>query len=709
MFNFTRSAKRSRADSLIAVLAGLLSPVASADSLGFDNGDSVPTVITATRLQQSLLDVPASVTIIDQAQIRASGARELPDLLRQVPGMVVARESGSIAFVSQHGTSIDEARRMQVLVDGRSIYGSSLARVDWLGLPLDVEDVERIEVVRGPNSAAYGANSFLGVINIITRHPQDGGNVETRVRQGENGIADAYGRLALRGLGADWSWSAFHRQDDGFDYNAKYPSRPFPDHKQVDGLYTKGVWSGANDSQITFSGGYARMDAEQARVYDKGLFRDIPVASSDNAYLSLDLDQPLGERHRLKASWHASLLNDALPLHVHLPYLAVSPELGALWQSDHALGDAFVDDPVNTCASTTTASNARLRAVCLKLADGNYTQDRAYNSDQSYRELRQDVELSDTWVPAPAFRLVFGSRATFGEGESRTYLNGKASSQVYSLFAHGEWRIAPAWLLNVGGSEEHDTLSGDYFSPRAALSWQFSPNQVLRLLQSNAVRTPDLFEQRANWHLYAETADRSQSRYDGVFYQSAMSPGTARTEHIRSSELSYYGQFQPAHLSVDLRLFRDELDLVNNRLRIENFVLGDYDHQVLQGGELATRWQMSALQRLDLSYARLAITEVADKSNSNYVPRHSGTLGWSLYDPDGWRASAVYGFYNNLGSELYYDRVDMHLGRVFALGRKQRLDLGVSAQVRLTDDPELRTDNGVYSRRKVWASAGWRF
>lgn len=707
MSSSTRSAKRS-AETLAALLTGLITQAASADSLGFDNGDAVPTVITATRLQQSLLDVPASVSIIDQTRIRASGARELPDLLRLVPGLVTARESGSVAFVSYHGTSIDEARRMQVLVDGRSIYGAGLARVDWIGLPLDVEDVERIEVVRGPNSATYGANSFLGVINIITRHPQDGANVEARVRQGQNGIADAYGRLALHGLGADWSWTAFHREDDGFDYNAKYPSRPFPDRKQVDGLYTKGVWM-HGDGQVTFSGGLARMEAEQPRVYDQGLFRAIPVSTSDNGYISLDLDQALSEKHRLKAAYYVSVLDYALPLQVHLPYLGVSPELGALWRSDNALGEAFVDDPVNTCASPSVATNARLRAVCLRLADSNYTSDRAYNSDMSYRELRQDVELSDTWVPNPAFRLVFGSRATFGLGESRTYLNGSADSQVYSLFAHGEWRFARSWLLNLGGSQEYDTLSGDYFSPRAALSWHFSPNQVLRLVQSNAVRTPDLFEQRANWHLYATTADRSQSRYDGALYQSALSPGNARTEHIRSSELSYYGQFQPLRLSLDLRLFRDELDLVNNRLRIESFALGDYQHQVMQGGEVATRWQMTALQRIDLSYARLAITDLADQANSNYVPRHSGALGWSRYDPDGWRASLLYGFYSNLGSgDLRYDRLDAHLGRVLPLGR-QRLDLGVNAQMRFTDDPELRTDNGTYSRNKVWASAGWRF
>jgi len=67
----------------------------------------------------------------------------------------------------------ERARRMQVLVDGRPVYGPATGGVRWMELPLDISDVERIEVIRGPNAAAYGANSFLGAINIVTQHPSE--------------------------------------------------------------------------------------------------------------------------------------------------------------------------------------------------------------------------------------------------------------------------------------------------------------------------------------------------------------------------------------------------------------------------------------------------------------------------------------------------------------------------------------------------------
>lgn len=711
MSSFTRNAKRRVADPTRHLAWGLLclaGQVQAGDALPL-TGEAIPSVITATRLQQSMLDVPASVTVIDQAMIRAAGAREIPDLLRQVPGLIVSREDGSTAFVSQNGLAIGNARRMQVLIDGRSIYGAGLAQVDWFGMPVDVDDIERIEVVRGPNSAAYGANSFLGVINIITRHPSEVPVAELRWRQGANGVGDAYGRLGLHGLGADWSWSLFHREDDGFfDRNNKNPARPYYDGKQVDGLRGRGIWYLPSDGQLQVGVGGARMDAQQPRLYDPGYVREVPVEESENSYVSLDLDQPLNDRHRLKMAISASWSVHRLPLSVRLPYLAVSPELRALYDSDPALAERFVSDPAGTCGSTGVVTNAQLRAVCLRLADSNYTTNRDYVTDINYHELRRDMEVSDTWVPDPRFRAVLGWHGTLATADSRTYLNAAWTSQVNSFFAHGEWHLAPHWLLNLGGSEEVDSLSGNNFSPRVALSWHPTDNQVLRLIHSRAVRTPDILEQRANWHYYATTIDRSQSQYDGVFYQSSRSDGTARTEHIRSSELSYFGQHQPSRLSGDVRLFHNELDLVVNNIAIDTFTLSPTQHHVLDGAELGGQWQFTPLQRLTTTYSRLHISKPPETDNTYYVPKNAGSLGWMFQDPEGWRASVVYGFYDNLPERYHYDRVDMHLGRIIPVGT-QKLDVGLTVWARLGDEPELRSDNGLSSRYKGWLSAGWRY
>ncbi len=143
----------------------------------------LPIVFTATRLEQPVSETPVSMTIIDKEMIRASGALEIPELMRLVPGMQVANYGGDDYFVTYHGRADLYSRSLQVLVDGRSIYNPVIGGVAWSDLPLALEDIKRIEVIRGSNAAAFGSNSFSGVINIITEEPsqQHGTLVKTTI------------------------------------------------------------------------------------------------------------------------------------------------------------------------------------------------------------------------------------------------------------------------------------------------------------------------------------------------------------------------------------------------------------------------------------------------------------------------------------------------------------------------------------------------
>lgn len=156
----------------LLILTALLGGPAMGDDLFIDNSD-LPQVLTATRLKQSPAAVPGSMTVLDSELIRASGARDIPELLRLVPGMMIGYGAGNQPTVNYHGSNASEARRMQVLIDGRSVYRAGLATVDWSDIPLAMEDIERIEVFRGPNTVSYGANALMAVVNILTRNPAD--------------------------------------------------------------------------------------------------------------------------------------------------------------------------------------------------------------------------------------------------------------------------------------------------------------------------------------------------------------------------------------------------------------------------------------------------------------------------------------------------------------------------------------------------------
>ena len=140
-----------------------------ADFSEADFFDDLPVVLSASRLLQPLNEVPVAVTVIDQEMIRASGFRDIPDLMRLVPGFSVAYTQFNTWTGAYHGLGDGFFRRFQVRVDGRSIYSPHNGAVYWSDLPLSIDDIERIEVVRGPDAAVYGANAFAGVVNIITK------------------------------------------------------------------------------------------------------------------------------------------------------------------------------------------------------------------------------------------------------------------------------------------------------------------------------------------------------------------------------------------------------------------------------------------------------------------------------------------------------------------------------------------------------------
>ncbi|HSJ80445.1 MAG TPA: TonB-dependent receptor plug domain-containing protein, partial [Thiobacillus sp.] len=151
--------------------------------------DEMPVVLSVSRMSQPVNEAPAAVTVIDSDMIRASGFRDIPDLLRLVPGFSVAYTRDNTWAVGYHGMADAFSRRFQVLVDGRSFYSAAYGVVNWGELPLSIDDIERIEVVRGPNAATFGANAFFAVINIITKEAVQVPGTFASLQYGEQGMA----------------------------------------------------------------------------------------------------------------------------------------------------------------------------------------------------------------------------------------------------------------------------------------------------------------------------------------------------------------------------------------------------------------------------------------------------------------------------------------------------------------------------------------
>lgn len=151
------------------------------------------TVTSVTKTEESLFTSPAAIFVITNEDIRRSGLSSLPELLRTVPGMTVQQVNSHSWSISTRGFNSFPNEKMLVLVDGRSVYDLLNGGVNWDVQDLRLEDVERIEVIRGPGGALWGANAVNGVINVITKNARDtqGPALATSLGPGEGYLGSA--------------------------------------------------------------------------------------------------------------------------------------------------------------------------------------------------------------------------------------------------------------------------------------------------------------------------------------------------------------------------------------------------------------------------------------------------------------------------------------------------------------------------------------
>jgi iron complex outermembrane receptor protein len=171
-------------------------------------------VVTVGRRPQEAIVSPASITVISQEDIRRSGVRTIPEALRLANGLHVARSSNSNWAVSTRGFNTTTANKMQVFFDGRSLYSTLFGGVLWDQVDYVLEDIDRIEVIRGPGASLWGGNAVNGVINIITKSAArtQGLLVQTGGGTSERGFVDArYGGMLGENAAYRLYGKYFHR------------------------------------------------------------------------------------------------------------------------------------------------------------------------------------------------------------------------------------------------------------------------------------------------------------------------------------------------------------------------------------------------------------------------------------------------------------------------------------------------------------------
>ena len=245
-------------NNYLLVLSITMPLVVAADT-GFisesDYFSETTTVISPARLSQPQAEAPVATTIIDRQMIAASGVKEIADIFRLVPGMVVGYETGYLPVVSYHGLSSSYSRRMQILIDGRSVYEPTVGEMMWVSLPLTLDDIERVEVTRGPSAASHGANSFLGVISIITRTAAADKGFTVESTLGNDGIIKGHMRYGFTGEKLSTRVTVEHNRSDGFEQAE--------DDHEISQFTLRADYRLSNKDNVFLSAGFGRLEGEQ--------------------------------------------------------------------------------------------------------------------------------------------------------------------------------------------------------------------------------------------------------------------------------------------------------------------------------------------------------------------------------------------------------------------------------------------------------------
>ena len=221
-------------------------------------------VVTASRGEQSPLDSPNSTSIITKQDIQLSGITRIPELLRRVAGMDVMQITAGDTNVSMRGLNSRLSNKLLVLVNGRAIKNDILGSTFWEALSVDVDAIERIEVVRGPGSSLYGADAVAGVVNIITQEPGDG---SIGVRAGAGDHAQVYGSMWANGKSGDFSF----RGSTGYTRYPRWTKEIAPDRVDLE-LGESQQDLGAENARADLRGTY-RIDADKRLQFGAGFTR----------------------------------------------------------------------------------------------------------------------------------------------------------------------------------------------------------------------------------------------------------------------------------------------------------------------------------------------------------------------------------------------------------------------------------------------------
>lgn len=596
-----------------------------ADSLDFLNMSlrdlADQEVTSASRKEEKASEVAAAIYVITPDMIHRSGARHLPELLRHVPGLNVARAGSSQWAISARGFNDQFSNKLLVLLDGRTLYSPNFSGVWWdAHLPV-LEDVERIEVIRGPGASVWGANAVNGVINIITKSAVDtqgslavigAGNQErlnTQLRHGLKIKDGAYMRV----------YGAYQKNDEQERASASMGNADEWDHKNIG---FRGDFEDFDDDTFMLQGAFFQSSEDQNYW--------APITTAPYARNLYDSHEVQGAN--ILGRWKRELSEQSeITLQSYLDY-------------------NYRDIAFNEARDMTLDVDFQHLY--------HFDDERSFNWGLGYRMVDDDFDGGFELDMVP-------------EERTRHYYSGFVQYKT-PLFRED-------LQLTLGSKVEHNPFSHGDVQPNVRLAWLVDEHQTLWGAISRAIRTPD----RANHDVVNSVLASAGLGTTNVFVRTGNN--NADTEKLTAYELGYRIQPRDDLSFDLSTFYNDYDDLLINSTGTPRLIssgvgapytaipvyLRNAGSGYSYGGEFVANWQALDSWGLEASYSYLAISldnGLSSTVNTEYKsPEHQIGLHSSVDLPHQlqWDQDIYYTSHigQNRGAQIDdYLRLDMRLG-----------------------------------------------
>lgn len=578
---------------LALLMAGKVSAQSEEEDLALIYGDA-EFVSLATGSRQQINRAPATATVITADDIANIGATDLDQVLEAVPGLHVAYSAqGLNSIFVIRGIHSQFNSQVLVLINGipiTNLFVGNKGQV-WGGMP--VADIARIEVVRGPGSALFGADAFSGTINIITKTAEDIQGTQTGVRAGSFNTKDTWLLHGGKWNGFDAAFSLELHSTDGqresIDADAQTAfDNLFGTHAS---LAPGPVNTGRDtlDTRLDLSRDNWRMRLGYQGRRNVGTGAGIaqaldPAGSNEADRINADLTY---QNAKFTENWEVN---------AQLSYLDASEKSRLVLFPPGAFGGAFPEGMIGNPDVYERHGRLSLSGIYSGIKGHNIRLGTGFNHGNLYK-VKESKNFSPTFAPlGPVVDVT--ETAPFIRPHSRN---------VFYASAQDEWRFIRDWSLTAGVRWDHYSDFGDTVNPRLALVWLTDHNLTTKLLYGRAFRAPAFAEQF------------------NINNPVALGNSSLKPETINTLELLF--DYNPTFsLNTKLALFRykmnDIIRFVPDPAPASTITAQNSGGQSGYGFEWEWNWQLSRELKLRGNYAFQRSTDDITDTDAGNAPRH---------------------------------------------------------------------------------------